>query len=229
MLEFKNVSVAYANGVEALSDVSLSVRDGEFCFVVGESGSGKSTIAKLLTGELRANVGTLMVNGYDMQKVKSRRLAEERRTVGKVYQDFRLISSMTVAENLEFAMQCVNATEAAIRKRIPEVLELVSLSGMEERLPAELSGGEQQRVAIARAIINRPELIVADEPTGNLDPDLAIEIMRLFVRINDMGTTTLVITHAKELVEMFPKRVIALQKGKIISDTGAVENKEVQA
>ena len=229
MLEFKNVSVAYANGVEAISDVSLSVRDGEFCFVIGESGSGKSTIAKLLTGELRANAGTLMVNGYDMQKVKSRRLAEERRTVGKVYQDFRLISSMTVAENLEFAMQCVNATEAAIRKRIPEVLELVSLSGMEERLPSELSGGEQQRVAIARAIINRPELIVADEPTGNLDPDLAIEIMRLFIRINDMGTTTLVITHAKELVEMFPKRVVALRKGKIISDTGAAKNKEVQA
>ena len=126
-------------------------------------------------------------------------------------------------------MQCVNATEAAIRKRIPEVLELVSLSGMEERLPSELSGGEQQRVAIARAIINRPELIVADEPTGNLDPDLAIEIMRLFIRINDMGTTTLVITHAKELVEMFPKRVVALQKGKIISDTGASKNKEVQA
>ena len=222
MVELNDVSVSYGNGTEALSHLTLKVPYGEFCFITGKSGSGKSTLSKLLTGEIQADDGVVRVNNFDMSKMSKKSMAEARRTTGMVFQDFRLITSMTVEQNLEFAMRCVNASETAMDRRIPEVLNLVSLEVNEERLPSELSGGEQQRVAIARAIINRPSLIIADEPTGNLDPDLAVDIMKLFVRINEMGTTTMVITHALELVERFQKRVITLSGGKLIRDANAL-------
>lgn len=222
MVELNDVSVSYGNGTESLSHLTLKVPDGEFCFITGKSGSGKSTLSKLLTGEIQADDGVVRVNNFDMSKMSKRSMAEARRTTGMVFQDFRLITSMTAEQNLEFAMRCVNASETAMDRRIPEVLNLVSLEGKEDRLPSELSGGEQQRVAIARAIINRPSLIIADEPTGNLDPDLAVDIMKLFVRINEMGTTTMVITHALELVERFQKRVITLSGGKLIRDANAL-------
>ena len=219
LVELRNVSVSYDNGVEALTHFSFKINDGELCFVTGKSGSGKSTFSKLITGELKAAEGSVCVNGYDMGNLKSKALADARRSMGMVFQDFRLIPSMTIDENLEFAMRCINAPVSSIKPRIEEVLELVSMKGMGGRLPTELSGGEQQRAAIARAIVNKPSLIIADEPTGNLDPTLAIDIMKLFLRINEMGTTALIITHAKELVDMFPQRVITIKKGKLVDDS----------
>lgn len=219
MVDLKNVCVSYENGVEALTDFSFHADDGELCFITGESGSGKSTLSKLITGELKAATGDVNVNGYEMGKLKSKTLAQARRSIGMVFQDFRLINSMTVSENLEFAMRCINAPVSSIKPRIDEVLELVSMKGMGSRLPSELSGGEQQRAAIARAIINKPSLIIADEPTGNLDPTLAIDIMKLFLRINEMGTTALIITHAKELVDIFPQRVITIKTGRLVEDS----------
>lgn len=220
MIELKHVQFAYGDSGAGLRDVSLTVRDGEFCFVTGPSGSGKSTLSKIITAELFADVGTVQVNNYTLsENLRSRELAEARRTIGVVYQDFRLITSMTVRENLEFAMRCVNARNEDIEQRIPEVLELVALSGKENRMPSELSGGEQQRVAIARAIINRPLLVIADEPTGNLDPRLAADIFGLFMKINEAGTTTLIITHAYDLVQKYHKRVIAMRDGRITGDS----------
>lgn len=218
MVELKGVSHEYENGVEGLKDVNLKVTDGEFCFIAGRSGSGKSTLSKLLTGELRATSGEVRVNGYNMGALKPRSMAEARRTIGMVFQDYRLISTMTVEENLEFAMRCVGASTSEIARRLPEVLELVGLEDKMDSMPSEMSGGEQQRAAIARAIINHPLLIIADEPTGNLDPKLAVDIMKLFQRINEMGTTTIVITHARELVDTFPSRVITLSLGRVVHD-----------
>lgn len=221
MVILQNVSLSYNTEVEAISHINLSVNDGEFCFITGKSGSGKSTMSKILTGELKPTSGFVRVNGYTMGTLKPKELAEARRKIGMVFQDFRLISSMTVEENLEFAMRCVGASPMAIEQRIPEVLDMVSIAGKAQRYPSELSGGEQQRVAIARAIINHPTLILADEPTGNLDPSLAQEIMQLFLDINKKtGTTAMVITHAQELVDEFQKRVITLEGGRIIADTG---------
>lgn len=218
MVELNHVTYAYPNGAVGLTDVSVVVQDGEFCFLTGKSGSGKTTITKLLTGEIGPSEGSVKVNGYMLGHLSHRGVTEARRTVGMVFQDFRLISTMTVAENLEFAMRCIGASTQIIAQRIPQVLDLVAMRGKEDRYPSELSGGEQQRAAIARAIVNHPSLIIADEPTGNLDPQLSEEIMQLFVRINELGTTTIVVTHAKELVDKFQKRVLVLKNGALISD-----------
>ena len=219
MVEMNNVSMVYeSSGTEALDNVSLKVKDGEFVFLVGPSGSGKTTLMKLITGEIRAKSGKVIVNDFDMRKIKRRKLPKVRRTLGIVFQDYRLIENMNVYDNVAFAMRVVGARRREIRERVPYVLELVGLEGREKRMPNELSGGEQQRVAIARALVNNPRMIVADEPTGNLDPVRSLELMLLFEKINEMGTTILVVTHEKELVNALSKRVIAIDRGRVISD-----------
>ena len=219
MVQMNNVTMVYGNSdVAALDGVSLSISEGEFAFLVGPSGSGKTTIIKLLTGEIRPTEGEITVNGFNMGEMKCRKMPKMRRTIGVVFQDFRLIENMTVYDNVAFAMRVVGATGKEIKARVPKVLELVGLEGREKRLPTELSGGEQQRVAIARALVNNPKMIIADEPTGNLDPVRSLELMLLLEKINDMGTTVLVVTHEKELVNAFSKRVIAIDGGHLISD-----------
>lgn len=203
---------------DVLRDLDLTIQDGEFIFLVGPSGSGKSTIIKLLTGEVRATGGKIKVNDFDLRTIKRRHLPKLRRTLGVIFQDFRLIEDMTVYDNVAFAMRVVGASNRDIRKRVPYVLELVGLADCKDRLPRELSGGEQQRVAVARALVNSPGLIIADEPTGNLDPARSLEIMLLLQKINEMGTTVLVVTHEKELVNAFGKRVVSLSDGVLISD-----------
>ena len=202
----------------ALCGVSIQVRPGEVIALVGPSGSGKTTIIKLITGELSPTSGQITVNGFDMQGIKRRKLPKLRRTLGVIFQDFRLIDKMTVYENVAFAMRVVGASNKEIRRRVPQVLELVGLADREKRFPAELSGGEQQRVAIARALVNNPRMIIADEPTGNLDPVRSLELMLLLEKINELGTTVLVVTHEKELVDAFSKRVISIDAGRVISD-----------
>ena len=219
MVEMNNVSVVYeSSGTEALDNVSLSIKEGEFVFLVGPSGSGKTTLMKLITGEIRAKSGKIVVNDFDMRHIKRRKLPKMRRTLGVIFQDFRLIENMNVYDNVAFAMRVVGARRKEIKQRVPYVLDLVGLEGREKRMPNELSGGEQQRVAIARALVNNPRMIVADEPTGNLDPVRSLELMLLFEKINEMGTTILVVTHEKELVNALSKRVIAIDKGRVISD-----------
>ena len=219
MVEFKDVRMVYKNtNAVALDGVSFTISDGEFVFLVGPSGSGKTTVIKLLTGEERISDGALNVNGFDLKKIRMRRLPRLRRTLGVIFQDFRLIDKMTVFENVAFAMRVVGAKKKEINKRVPQVLELVGLAGYEKRRPEELSGGEQQRVAIARALVNNPRMIIADEPTGNLDPVRSLDLMLLLEKINELGTTVLVVTHEKELVNAFSKRVIAIDSGKVISD-----------
>ena len=219
MVQMNNVTMVYDNSdVAALDNFSLTINEGEFAFLVGPSGSGKTTIIKLLTGEIMASEGEVIVNGFNMNKLKRRKMPQMRRTLGVIFQDFRLIDKMTVYDNVAFAMRVVGATNKAIKDRVPRVLELVGLEGREKRLPAELSGGEQQRVAIARALVNNPTMIIADEPTGNLDPVRSLELMLLLEKINEMGTTILVVTHEKELVNAFSKRVIAIDGGPLISD-----------
>ena len=219
MVQFNNVKMVYSSSeTEALNGVSFRIDDGEFVFLVGPSGSGKTTIMKLITGEIAATSGRIIVNDFDMRKIKRRKIPQMRRTLGVIFQDFRLIDNMNVYDNVAFAMRVVGASNRSIRKRVPYVLELVGLDGREKRLPNELSGGEQQRVAIARALVNNPRMIVADEPTGNLDPVRSLELMLLFEKINSMGTTILVVTHEKELVNAFAKRVISIDNGEVISD-----------
>ena len=219
MVRMNNVCKVYeSSDTVALEDINLTINDGEFVFLVGPSGSGKTTLMKLITGEVRANSGSVMVNDFDMVKIRRRKLPKMRRTLGVIFQDFRLIENMTVYDNVAFAMRVVGASRKEIIKRVPYVLELVGLEGREKRLPTELSGGEQQRVAIARALVNNPRMIVADEPTGNLDPVRSLELMLLFEKINEMGTTILVVTHEKELVNAFSKRVITIDGGKMIGD-----------
>ena len=218
MIEFTDVVKSYSEGNVALNGVTMQIEDGEFCFLVGPSGSGKSTIIKLITGELQPSSGTVHVNGYSLERIRKREIPYLRRTVGVVYQDFRLIDNMTVYENVAFAMRVIGAREREIKERVPYVLELVGLSDKEKRHPSELSGGEQQRLAIARALVNNPSTIIADEPTGNLVPARSLEIMELLQEINNLGTTMLVVTHAQNLVEHFGKRVIAIDEGKVVSD-----------
>jgi len=219
MVQMNDVRKIYeSSGTVALDGVNLTIEDGEFVFLVGPSGSGKTTLMKLITGEIRATSGEVVVNNFDMINIKRRKLPKMRRTLGVIFQDYRLIENMTVYDNVAFAMRVVGATAKEIKKRVPYVLELVGLEGREKRLPTELSGGEQQRVAIARALVNEPRMIVADEPTGNLDPVRSLELMLLFEKINDMGTTILVVTHEKELVNAFAKRVITIDNGSIVSD-----------
>ena len=218
MIEFTDVVKSYTQGNKALKGVSMQIEDGEFCYLVGPSGSGKSTIIKLITGELKPTSGTVHVNGYSLERIRKREVPYLRRTVGVVFQDFRLIANMTVYENVAFAMRVIGAKEREIRERVPYVLELVGLENKKNRLPGEMSGGEQQRLAIARALVNNPSTIIADEPTGNLDPARSFEIMSLLEQINNLGTTVLVVTHAQDLVERFGKRVIAINDGKVVSD-----------
>ena len=218
MIEFTDVVKSYREGNDALKGVNMQIEDGEFCFLVGPSGSGKSTIIKLITGELKPTSGTVHVNGYSLERIRKREVPFLRRTIGVVFQDFRLIPKMTVYDNVAFAMRVIGAREKEIKERVPYVLDLVGLSSKEHRHPGELSGGEQQRLAIARALINNPSTIIADEPTGNLDPQMSFEIMSLLQEINNLGTTMLVVTHAKDLVERFNKRTIVINDGLIVSD-----------
>ena len=218
MIEFTDVEKSYSVGNKALRGVSMQIEDGEFVFLVGPSGSGKSTIIKLITGELKPTAGSVHVNGYYLEHIRRREIPYLRRTVGVVFQDFRLIDTKTVYDNVAFAMRVVGAREREIRERVPYVLDLVGLANKSRRHPGELSGGEQQRLAIARALINNPSTIIADEPTGNLDPARSLEIMTLLQEINNLGTTVLVVTHEMDLVDRFAKRVIAIDEGLIVSD-----------
>ena len=218
MIRLKDVEKTYENGTKALQGISFTIEDGEFVFLVGPSGSGKSTIIKLLTGEVIPTAGRVMVNGFSMSRISDRQIPYMRRTIGVIFQDFRLIPKKTVIDTLSLAMRAVGATPRDIRTRIPYVLELVGLKGMEDRYPDELSGGEQQRVAIARALVNNPSTIVADEPTGNLDPNRSLEIMTLLERINALGTTVVVVTHERDLVNHFDKRVIMIDHGQVNGD-----------
>ena len=218
MIEFIDVVKSYSVGNKALRGVSMQIEDGEFAFLVGPSGSGKSTIIKLITGELKPTSGSVHVNGYSLERIRRREIPHLRRTVGVVFQDFRLIENRTVYDNVAFAMRVVGATNREIRERVPYVLELVGLETKSRRLPGELSGGEQQRLAIARALGNNPSTIIADEPTGNLDPARSLEIMTLLKEINNLGTTMLVVTHEMGLVEQFPNRLIVINEGLIVSD-----------
>lgn len=219
MVRLIDVTKVYENGTEALKGVTLRIDDGEFAFLVGPSGSGKSTVTRLLTAELAPTGGRVIVNGHNLNNIKPSQVPYLRRTLGVVFQDFRLIQRKTVWENLAFAMRVVGSSPRSIRKRIPYVLELVGLEGKAKEFPTQLSGGEQQRLAIARALVNNPQMIIADEPTGNLDPARSVEIMELLARINELGTTMLVVTHEKDLVNQLGKRVIAIQDGRILSDT----------
>ncbi len=218
MIDFQNVTKVYEAGNRALEGVTLHIDDGEFVFLVGPSGSGKSTIIKLITAELEPTSGSVTINGYQLDKIKRRNIPYMRRTVGVIFQDFRLIENKTVFDNVAFAMRIVGASNKQISKRVPYVLELVGLENRGRRFPNELSGGEQQRVAIARALVNNPSMIIADEPTGNLDPMRSYEIMMLLERINALGTTVMVVTHERELVNRFTKRVIAINEGRVIND-----------
>ena len=218
MIQFTNVVKTYQQGNNALNGATMQIEDGEFVFLIGPSGSGKSTIIKMITGELKPSSGTVHVNGYSLERIRKREIPYLRRTVGVVFQDFRLIDKMTVYENVAFAMRVVGAKEKEIRERVPYVLELVGLESKMNRHPNEMSGGEQQRLAIARALVNNPSTIIADEPTGNLDPERSFEIMALLQEINNLGTTVLVVTHDQNLVEIFNKRVIAIDEGVVVSD-----------
>ena len=227
VIRFIDIQKSYDNGTKALKGVNLRIDDGEFVFLVGPSGSGKSTILKLITAEIAPTGGRLMVNGYNLNNITPRQVPYMRRTLGVIFQDFRLIDKKTVKENLIFAMQAVGASSREIRKRVSYVLDLVGLLDKGGQRPDQLSGGEQQRVAIARALVNNPQMIIADEPTGNLDPMRSLEIMMLLERINELGTTVLVVTHERELVNRFSKRVVAIENGRIISDeTGGYYNNE---
>lgn len=219
VVELKNVSVTYqTTGIQALNNISLKVNDGEFAFVVGSSGAGKSTLIKLLLKEIDATSGVVTVNGYNLTNLKRRRVPEFRRTIGVVFQDFRLIETMTVYENIAFVLRVIDAPRKYIRKRVPYVISLVGLQDKASSYPRELSGGEQQRVALARALVNDPALIIADEPTGNIDPELSYEMVELLQGINECGTTVLMVTHAHELVRHFGGRIININSGSIIFD-----------
>ncbi len=219
MIHLRNVRKQYWEQEQpALRGVTFRMKPGEFAFLVGPSGSGKSTLLRILHGEEAASSGIILVNNYDVAHLTRRQLPYYRRTVGMVYQDFRLIPNRTVEENLSFAMRVIGAPDRQIRTRVEEVLEQVELTGHKHNYPTELSGGEQQRVALARAILNHPALVLADEPTGNLDPKLSYEMMKLFEQINEDGTTVLVVTHEQSLVDRFRKRVIRLEAGKIVAD-----------
>ncbi|MCD7741196.1 MAG: cell division ATP-binding protein FtsE [Ruminococcus sp.] len=218
MVEFKNVSVTYSSGVDALNHVNLKINDGDFAFVVGSSGAGKSTLIKLILKEIDATDGDVMVNGFNLTKLRRRKIPALRRTIGVVFQDFRLIPTMTVYENVAFVLRVIDAPAKYIRSRVPYVISLVGLQEKAKSYPTELSGGEQQRVALARALVNDPQLIIADEPTGNIDPALSYEIVDLLKSINECGTTVLMVTHEHDLVRYFGGRIININKGNIAFD-----------
>lgn len=219
MIRLKDVEMEYDNGTQAIRGINLVIEDGEFVFLVGPSGAGKSTIIKMLTGEVEPSSGRIMINGFSVGNIADKQIPMMRRTVGVIFQDFRLIEKKTVYDNLAFVMRAVGASGKELRKRIPYVLQLVGLDDKAGHYPTELSGGEQQRVAIARALVNNPSTIIADEPTGNLDPERSLELMRLLVKINQLGTTVVVVTHEKDLVDRFGKRVVTIDEGRVINDS----------
>ncbi len=218
MVHLENVSKVYPSGTEAMKNVSLDIQDGEFVFIVGPSGAGKSTFLKLLIREEKASSGTVSVNGFDLMHIKKRQIPYLRRTMGIVFQDFRLIDKMNVFDNVAFAMRVTGASGKDIRSRVSDVLALVGLQGKEKSRPSELSGGEQQRVSLARALVNDPGMLIADEPTGNIDPELSFEIMKKLKEINDRGTTVIIVTHEHDLVMQFGGRVIWIENGEILHD-----------
>ncbi|MDA8210742.1 MAG: cell division ATP-binding protein FtsE [Clostridia bacterium] len=218
MIAMFNVSKTYDNGVKALIDVNVQIKKGEFVFLVGPSGAGKSTFTKLLFREETPSRGHIMVNGVNLVRMKNKEVPYLRRKIGVVFQDFRLLSTKTVYENVAFALQIAETSNREIKKIVPAALEMVGLSQRADDLPSSLSGGEQQRVGLARAIVNKPMMIIADEPTGNLDPDTSWEIMKLLDDINKMGTTVVMATHAKDIVDAMQKRVIAMENGKVVRD-----------
>lgn len=219
MIEFKNVSKVYENGTEALKDITLSIEQGEFVFVVGASGAGKSTFLKLLMREENVTSGDIWINDYHLPTLKRKSIPKFRRSIGVVFQDFRLIPKMTVFDNVAFAMRVVGMKESEIRKRVPHALELVALAHKARSFPTELSGGQQQRVALARALVNKPKIIIADEPTGNVDPEMSYEIVDLLDRISQQGTTVVMVTHAHDLVDKFNHRKIVISNGRMVKDT----------
>lgn len=217
MIEFERVTKEFKS-VTALKDFSVKIHDGEFVFLIGASGAGKSTFIRLLLRELTATEGKVLVNGVDIAGLKNREIPAYRRSIGMVFQDFKLIDGMNVYENVAFAMRVTSAKQSQIEERVPQVLERVGLEGRENAFPNELSGGEQQRVSIARALVNEPRILIADEPTGNLDPDTSWEIMRLLLSINEQGTTVIMATHGKELVDEMNKRVLTFDQGNLVRD-----------
>ena len=218
VIEFKDVSKTYQNGTHALNDVNITINKGEFVFVVGSSGAGKSTFMKLIMREEKANTGSITVNGFNLRKMKRKHIPMLRRTMGIVFQDFRLIPKMNVFDNVAFAMRVVGAPSRQIRREVPKALAAVGLGDKARSMPNELSGGEQQRVGLARALVNNPALIIADEPTGNVDPNMSYEIVSMLTAINKQGTTVLMVTHDHSLVRDFKHRVIMLDDGKIVAD-----------
>ncbi len=218
MIEFCGVSKVYENGTKALEDINIKVNDGEFVFIVGPSGAGKSTLVKLLMKEEEPTAGRILVGESDLAKLKRRDIPYLRRKMGIVFQDFRLISELNVYDNIAFAMKVTNSSSNSIRRRVPYVLKLTNLAGKAKAYPNELSGGEQQRVALARALVNNPLMLIADEPTGNIDPKMSWEIMGLLNEINKRNTTVLVVTHEKNLVNAMKKRVIYIDSGRVTSD-----------
>ena len=228
MIEFRNVSKVYNNGTEALHNINLKVEKGEFVFIVGSSGAGKSTFLKLITCEERPNEGQVLIDGQDISHIRKGKIPYVRRKMGLVFQDFRLIAHMTVYDNVAFAMRVVGASPKTIKKRVPYILGLVGLQHKAKHYPTEMSGGERQRVGLARALVNNPSMIIADEPTGNIDPALSYEIVDLLSAINERGTTVLMVTHEHSLVKHFHKRIIQIHSGEIVADTAAI-SKEQQA
>ena len=219
MIKLEHVSKSYSAGIPALNDVNLEIEDGEFVFIVGDSGSGKSTLIKLLLKELEPTEGSIMVNGKNLKKIRRRQIPKFRRGIGVVFQDFRLLKDRNVYENIAFAQKVIGQSTRNIKKKVPVMLSMVGLAAKYRSNPKELSGGEQQRVAIARALINEPSILLADEPTGNLDNNNAWEIMKLLEEVNERGTTVIVVTHNMEIVKVMKKRVITVQKGVIVSDS----------
>ena len=221
MIDFKHVTKVYEPKITALKDVSVHIDKGEFVFVLGHSGAGKSTFLKLMLREEKATKGEVVVNGYNLSRIREKDIPYMRRTLGVVFQDFRLIPNLTAYENIAFAMRVTNIDEKEIKRRVPYILNLVGLAGKTGKLPAQLSGGEQQRVALARALVHNPDLVIADEPTGNIDPRLSIEIMELLKAINSTGTTVLVVTHEHELARRYAQRTIEMRNGVIVRDTAS--------
>ena len=219
MIKLEHVSKSYSAGIPALNDVNLEIEDGEFVFIVGDSGSGKSTMIKLLLKELEPSEGTIMINGKNLGRIRRRQIPKFRRNIGVVFQDFRLLKDRNVYENIAFAQKVIGQSTRNIKKKVPSFLSMVGLAAKYRSYPKELSGGEQQRVAIARALINEPSILLADEPTGNLDNNNAWEIMKLLEEVNNRGTTVIVVTHNMEIVKVMKKRVITVQKGVIVGDS----------
>ena len=221
MIKLEHVSKSYSAGIPALNDVSLNIEEGEFVFVVGDSGSGKSTLIKLLLKELEPTEGVITINGRKLNKIKRRQIPKFRRNIGVVFQDFRLLKDRNIYDNVAFAQKVIGESARSIKKNVPLMLSMVGLAAKYRSYPRQLSGGEQQRVAIARALINKPKILLADEPTGNLDNNNAWEIMKLMEEINSHGTTVVVVTHNMDIVKSMDKRVIRMQKGVVVEDTGA--------